>query len=189
MLVLKNLIIISLIFGNIKQLFPLFQFLLEALLIKIFNFIILYSKGSYYANIYSGSLSEYETDKEEFADFISENIWPTNELPDFETSFNDLGKLILNVGILLARQCDIYCVSKIPNYAPNTVENCIRDSVNNKGRLLHYFPLSQENSPSLNCNSDSWCGLHNDHSALTGLTSPMYLENGQIREGEFRDVG
>ena len=150
-----------------------------------------YSKGSYYANIYSGGLSEYEADKKEFADFISENVWPTNELPGFETSFTDLANVILNVGILLARQCDKYCVSKIPSYKSNTLEDCIRNSVNNKGRLLHYFPLSQENSPSVNSNSNSnsWCGLHNDHSALTGLTSPMYLDNGKLCVNTDSDSG
>lgn len=37
----------------------------------------------------------------------------------------------------------------------------------NIGRLLHYFPQEGSEQP--------WCGWHNDHSPLTGLTCPLYL--------------
>lgn len=40
-------------------------------------------------------------------------------------------------------------------------------------RLLHYFPINEDGERVV----DSWCGWHNDHSALTGLVPNMYIEN------------
>lgn len=39
------------------------------------------------------------------------------------------------------------------------------------GRLLHYFPFTQKGAA-----EGDWCGWHNDHGALTALTSAMYID-------------
>ena len=39
------------------------------------------------------------------------------------------------------------------------------------GRLLHYFPVSEE----VDTSDMKWCGWHNDHGTITGLCSAMYL--------------
>jgi len=46
---------------------------------------------------------------------------------------------------------------------------------------LHYFASHDKKGESPAALSDSWCGWHNDHSALTALTSAMYIDkNGKI---------
>jgi hypothetical protein len=37
--------------------------------------------------------------------------------------------------------------------------------------MLHYYPFEEKGST-----QDDWCGWHNDHGALTALTSAMYLD-------------
>ncbi len=55
-----------------------------------------------------------------------------------------------------------------------------------KGRLLHYFPMNaqggggteQQDKQGKKEEDDvsTWCGWHNDHGSLTGLTPAMYLD-------------
>lgn len=40
------------------------------------------------------------------------------------------------------------------------------------GRLLHYFPVSED----IDTSNMKWCGWHNDHGTITGLCSAMYLD-------------
>jgi isopenicillin N synthase-like dioxygenase len=60
-----------------------------------------------------------------------------------------------------------------------------------KARLLHYYPTSQVGSDSpkktekeeavTEASFSSWCGWHNDHSSLTGLTAALFVdENGDV---------
>jgi hypothetical protein len=44
-----------------------------------------------------------------------------------------------------------------------------------KGRLLYYFPLSEEESK--NAGDDSWIGWHNDSGFLTALAGDMYVND------------
>ena len=145
-------------------------------------------KGSYYANPQYDALFDYPSALSGYGDLPSNNIWPKHELPDFEHSFKELGKVIVDVGILVAKQCDIYVSQRESSYSQNILETYIKESYNNKGRLLHYFPLDHNEISNSNSNTDSndWCGLHNDHSCLTGLTSPMYM-NPQGEEIEIID--
>jgi hypothetical protein len=36
------------------------------------------------------------------------NIWPNEDLPEFEEAFKDLGCFIIDVGKLIARACDSF---------------------------------------------------------------------------------
>lgn len=47
------------------------------------------------------------------------------------------------------------------------------------GRLLHYFahPMEEEDVEKKWEGESDWCGWHNDHSALTGLTSAIYIDD------------
>lgn len=51
----------------------------------------------------------------------------------------------------------------------------IQKSITHKARLLHYFAMSEQDVQK-DQSMDSWCGLHIDHSVLTGLTSAMYCD-------------
>ena len=139
---------------------------------------------------------------------------PTNDLPDLEPSFKELGQMIVAVGILVAKHCDSYVHSLNPTYAENKLETIIKESKCCKGRLLHYFS-NQSIRATVTSNSvahdvatqftdisalkslpdcevvenagdddfSSWCGWHNDHGSLTGLTAAIFLnELGEIVE-------
>jgi hypothetical protein len=51
--------------------------------------------------------------------------------------------------------------------------------------MLHYFPFTQKGT-----GDGDWCGWHNDHGALTALTSAMYMdENGNEAQIKSNDGG
>lgn len=136
------------------------------------------SKGSYYAN------PQYDRPVEDpeliakHASFVHPNIWPQEELPDLEHAFKDLGQIIVGVGKLVAQQCDKYVHSKCQTYPEHMLEKTIDTSLCCKARLLHYFPIatSGEESADKEYDFSSWCGWHNDHGSLTGLTCALYLD-------------
>ena len=85
------------------------------------------------------------------------------------------------MGKLLALHCDKYIHSHYPDLPANLLQDALEKSINSKARLLHYFPMDPkdvEPSPD-GGNLDSWCGLHLDHSMLTGLTSALYVDESQ----------
>lgn len=136
-----------------------------------------YAKGSYYANpLYDQPFTDEKLLKE-FPSFCAPNLWPTEALPELEPAFKNLGKLICETGFLVARHCDDYVKTVNPSYTPNRLFNIISNSRTAKARLLHYFPMTVEESSKVGeVNVDgSWCGWHNDHGSLTGLCSAMYF--------------
>lgn len=139
------------------------------------------AKGSYYANPQYDRPIDDEALIAQHAPFIHPNIWPTEDCPTMESAFKALGQLIVSVGELVARQCDLYVKKHSPTYTAS-LENTVKTSRCCKARLLHYFPLSEEEAKHMqeaNQSHDpfsSWCGWHNDHGSLTGLASAMYLD-------------
>ncbi len=45
--------------------------------------------------------------------FFAPNVWPSKHLPDMESSFREVGQLIHEVGIMVARCCDSYVSSRV----------------------------------------------------------------------------
>lgn len=78
---------------------------------------------------------------------------------------------MIDVGAMLSYHIDKYIHSINPNYENGKLYRFVRQGDQHTGRLLHYFegPNDQE-----------WCGWHNDHSALTALTSAIYMKDDQI---------
>jgi isopenicillin N synthase-like dioxygenase len=140
-----------------------------------------YSKGSFYANPQYDRPVDDEDTIAKYPSFVHPNIWPKEELPELETAFKALGQVIISVGKLVAKQADKFVRSKCPTYPENNLENTIETSLCCKARLLHYFPIANDDSAMDSADNEfsSWCGWHNDHGSLTGLTSALYLdENG-----------
>lgn len=132
-------------------------------------------KGSFYAN------PETDTPKAN-SGMYHPNVWPKDSLPQLEHAFKDLGSLIIHVGGLVSQHIDKYIKQRVPSFKENTIEKIISDSKSHVGRLLHYFP--QENP------SKDWCGWHNDHCNLTGLTCSLYqnFETGEVlTQNEYAD--
>lgn len=137
-----------------------------------------YSKGSYYANpIFDNPYTEEELKVrpllKEFSSFTLPNVWPSEDLPEFETNFKELGQLIFQTGCLLAAHCDDYIKSKLQDKGAASVQKSIAHSKSIKGRLLHYFSKGAEHENEKG-GLDSWCGWHFDHSIITGLTSAAF---------------
>jgi len=132
-----------------------------------------------------------------------------------------MGRLIVKVGVMVARQCDVYVRSKCVGYeggkeggrkGRGKLERVVRESKVCKGRLLYYFPYveregegeegGKEGEKTGLCvkkgekeeegkeggkkekDFSTWCGWHNDHGSLTGLTPAMYLD----AEGQEVDI-
>lgn len=148
------------------------------------------SKGSYYANPQYDRPVDDEKIIAEFPSFVHPNIWPTEDVPEFEQAFKALGEIIVHVGTLIARQCDSYAATKSTAYPANHFENVIKTSLCAKARLLHYFPIEQAGQIEKVDDFSSWCGWHNDHGSLTGLTSAMFIDaEGNIIENTDPDAG
>uniref|UniRef100_A0A0E0HHY4 Fe2OG dioxygenase domain-containing protein n=1 Tax=Oryza nivara TaxID=4536 RepID=A0A0E0HHY4_ORYNI len=92
-------------------------------------------------------------------------------------SFKALGKLMLEVGLMLAHHCDRYVMQQgVGPYDGESLEQTIASSRCHKGRLLYYYPRQfskQEEGGSVS----SWCGWHTDHGSLTGLTCALFTKN------------
>lgn len=151
------------------------------------------SKGSFYANPQYDRPVEDPELIEKYATFVHPNIWPTDDLPELEAAFKKLGEIIVATGRLVAQQCDKYVHASCPTYPEHMLENTITTSLCCKARLLHYFPMSEEACKESEGKDDefsSWCGWHNDHGSLTGLTSALYLDvDGNIVENTDKASG
>lgn len=138
--------------------------------------------------------------------FYAPNVWPREEetsLLDLQATVMEMGKLIRQIGILVAKRCDEYVSSQCESYPVGKIQSVIENSLCCKARLLHYFPMEHDHgnhSKSLGvstagakdgnadthghghgnkCDSDfsDWCGWHNDHGSLTGLVPAMYINS------------
>ena len=45
--------------------------------------------------------------------FFAPNVWPTNSLPELETALKEMGQLIHQVGVYLAKCCDSYVAARV----------------------------------------------------------------------------
>lgn len=72
---------------------------------------------------------------------------------------------------MLAQQIDAAANKKVKSYKKDHLNRVITEGHQHIGRLLHYFPFSQKGA-----SQGDWCGWHNDHGALTALTSAMYID-------------
>lgn len=130
-------------------------------------------KGSYYANPVVDFPDVSEELRNEFPEYYGKNVWPKQT--DLEQAFKELGRFVFDVGILLAKACQPFVGARLKD-ATVSLPDMISKSQTTKGRLLHYFPPPPDAPKSEAL--DSWCGMHLDHSVLTGLCSAMYLLEG-----------
>lgn len=166
------------------------------------------AKGSYYANPLLDAPFGRPAEPSALAQFPSyahPNVWPTAALPALEPAFKALGRLVVNVGSVVAAACDKYVVAELERkgsataggYPINQLSRIVADPRCCKARLLHYFPLSPDHgdlgdhgdhgkqaeadekasAPEGGAEFSDWCGWHNDHGSLTGLVSAMYLDS------------
>ncbi|KAJ1400285.1 Non-heme dioxygenase N-terminal domain [Sesbania bispinosa] len=131
-------------------------------------------KGSFYANPILDTPTTETSLIQRYPAYCRSNIWPRSTLPELELAFKALGKLIFDVGLMLAYHCDQYVSKGMKIHKDEGLESIIHRSCCHKGRLLYYFP-AQPGIPGDNSMS-SWCGWHTDHGSLTGLTCGMFTK-------------
>ncbi|KAF3577265.1 hypothetical protein DY000_02033179 [Brassica cretica] len=133
-------------------------------------------KGSYYANPLQDVPTSDSSEMQRYPWYCGSNIWPRNSLPELEGAFKALGKLMFEVGLMVAYHCDLYVSKGTKQHEMQNLENILLGSRCHKGRLLYYFPAQDtttQNSDSIS----SWCGWHTDHGSLTGLTRAIFSRN------------
>lgn len=141
-------------------------------------------KGSYYANCafyvdqkLDCAVPTPEFNLENFPEYLSANVWPSEDvLPGFKQTFEDLCRLIIDTGVLVAKACDQYAEKEIEGYKPGYLEHVVRTSSTTKARLLHYYPSPPPAEGDKEILDDDWCATHLDHGCLTGLTSAMFVD-------------
>ncbi|KAF9997825.1 hypothetical protein BGZ79_008476 [Entomortierella chlamydospora] len=139
------------------------------------------SKGSYYANPLMDEPESSKDLQEQFPEYCHPNVWPSDDLPELEEAFKELGQFIVEVGKQVAKKCDAFVHSKLPSFSPTHLQDVIQESKTTKARLLHYYPQTGVTEGEKRDDMDSWCGWHLDHGSLTGLTSAMYID--ESKEG------
>ncbi|XP_042055390.1 uncharacterized protein LOC121799935 [Salvia splendens] len=141
-------------------------------------------KGSFYANPILDVPTNDQSLVKRYPSYCGPNIWPHDVLPELELAFKALGKLILDVGLLLAHHCDQYTSNGLKKYENGSLRQILLRSRCHKGRLLYYFPsyhctsLVDSDSGSMS----SWCGWHTDHGSLTGLTRAIFTRDTDTAE-------
>ncbi|KAM0904547.1 hypothetical protein ACQ4PT_017987 [Festuca glaucescens] len=136
-------------------------------------------KGSYYANPILDVPTTDDALLSRYPSYCRPNIWPADHLPELEIAFKALGKLMLEVGLMLARHCDLYVMQHgVGTFDGESLEQTISRSRCHKGRLLYYFPR-QFSTQKEEGSVSSWCGWHTDHGSLTGLTCGLFMRNSE----------
>lgn len=139
-------------------------------------------KGSFYANCAfyldptrNAAPPSAQFTLHDFPEYLAPNVWPRDEvLPGFKTAMELLCNLIIDAGVLVARACDRFAEEEIEDYPRGYLERVVQTSSTTKARLLHYYPMTEEASATVD--EGSWCALHKDHGCLTGLTSAMFVD-------------
>ncbi|EGR33191.1 hypothetical protein IMG5_206851, partial [Ichthyophthirius multifiliis] len=141
-----------------------------------------FQKGSFYANPLRDIPIELTEQQKKNGAFYGPNVWPKDTIPELETVFKNMGKIIVETGSLLSHHIDKYVNSVQANYKIGTLEDIVKNGQQPLARLLHYFASNKQKNI-----DDDWCGWHNDHAALTGLCGAIYTDSqGNIVE-DFSD--
>ncbi|KAL0382910.1 UNVERIFIED_CONTAM: hypothetical protein Scaly_0578300 [Sesamum calycinum] len=121
-------------------------------------------KGSFYANpILDIPTTELSLVKR-YPSYCGPNMWPRRALPELEPAFKALGKLILDVGLLLAHHCD--------RYGKFFFEDLVFIELHDIFKWSHNSTSAEDDET-----VSSWCGWHTDHGSLTGLTCGMFTRD------------
>jgi isopenicillin N synthase-like dioxygenase len=122
-------------------------------------------------------------DGKEIIEKYPDNFWPTEDLPELEPAFKNLGKLTYEVGFTLGKHIDQWVKSLNPNYQIGRINRTLTRPV---GRLVHYHTSVEfeEN------NKDQAVYWHSDTSSITSLCSPIYMDqDGNVVEGMSDEAG
>ncbi|XP_058111563.1 uncharacterized protein LOC131254869 isoform X2 [Magnolia sinica] len=135
-------------------------------------------KGSFFANPVLDTPTTEDFLIQRYPSSCRPNIWPSNALPKLEEAFKALGKLMLDVGLMLAYHCDRYVTKGDQSCNDESLKQILLRSRCHKARLLYYFPAPQSDCTQDLGTMSSWCGWHTDFGSLTGLTCGKFTRDG-----------
>lgn len=150
-------------------------------------------KGSFYANPVFDDAADGDCARGgRFRHLLGRNVWP--EEVRMEGCFKKVGAYVDALAKELAWHCDRYVEGVVgcggDAGAFLRMEDVLRESRSQKGRLLHYFPDFGEGGGEAGDEAGGfWVGFHNDHGALTGLVSgEFYSEDKECVLGASPDA-
>lgn len=131
------------------------------------------AKGSYYANPLGDVITDDQYLKDTFPEMYTDNVWPSEDLPELEPAFKNMTHIQVGVGYMICELFDKY-LRGLTNgvHSAGHFLDMLKKGTACKGRLLHYFPAP----PAANKSEDGLCGWHLDHGGITILTCPLYLD-------------
>ena len=154
-----------------------------------------YAKGSYYFN----PITDTPGTEEERTNYPASypcNKWPDNEtevvrdkLRHFRANAKNLGRIMHDTVVLLARHIDDLALRKVKGYTKDLLYNAMKETEKVKGRLLYYYPLEEQVDDTTNNGAssttttaksssfDNWIGWHNDSGFLTSLSGDLYIND------------
>ncbi|KAJ8442372.1 LOW QUALITY PROTEIN: hypothetical protein Cgig2_018628 [Carnegiea gigantea] len=100
-------------------------------------------KGSFYANPILDVPTKDQALIQRYPSYCGQNIWPHSALPELEVAFKAIGRMMLDIGLLVAHHCDRYLSDGMNVGADEGLEHIICRSRCHKGRLLYYFPTEE----------------------------------------------
>lgn len=140
-----------------------------------------FAKGSYYANPIENVPFQDEEIIKKWITFAHPNIWPTEDMPELEKAFMELGAKVVDVGKSVGALCDAFVRRQTKDDSVVGIFDTINRSKVTKARLLHYFSRNEAELEACTEESESafsnWCGWHNDHGSLTGLVPAIYFDD------------
>lgn len=114
------------------------------------------------------------------------NVWPKDKMPHLEAAAKELGLLLKDVTVKVARHLDALIDSKASTYKSGTLFNALEETEKVKCRLLYYYPKHDDdtngtsngsNNNKNKMNNNSWIGWHNDSGFLTALAGEIYVDH------------
>lgn len=150
-----------------------------------------FAKGSFYYNPLTDDPSPEL--RAQFPASVPANIWPhEDDIPNFKSNCCELGSVMRNVAVLLARHIDKLLVKQVPGYQAGLFYEAMAASTKAKARMLYYFPLkpSEESAGAAPTGAGNWIAWHNDSGFLTCLASEIFMEHstGRIVENPEPDT-
>lgn len=123
--------------------------------------------------------------REEYPWALPANKWPDEaSIPHFKDRCKELGSVMKEVAVHLARHIDKLLVAQVPGYQAGLFHNAMDASIKAKSRLLYYFPIQPDADASKDATqgapktkTDNWIAWHNDSGFLTCLASEIFVDH------------
>eukprot|EP00056_Hartaetosiga_gracilis_P023009 m.34723 g.34723 ORF g.34723 m.34723 type:complete len:368 (-) comp9945_c0_seq1:54-1157(-) len=138
-------------------------------------------KGSFYFNPVQDQFEDVDEKLlDQYTTFYGTNLFPTEQVPNFEKSVKKCANFMCEVGALIARECDkVVSTAHGDEEVKPVLENIVREGKHHAARCLYYFPIDKKTVDSIPV--DGWCGWHNDHCVLTSLIPAAFYD---VEKGE-----